>query len=145
VRSRHGGGLQPRNLAPSRLTFDLALDPLSLVSEAEASSALSRSLAPELARVPFLIAAPARLAVSCTALPSPWHPAAVAYPNLEIWLRPLIDALSGADRLLVSPSLVDSIRVATRSAQQDVGRLWVTLTYAPDRLLTKRPLGAVAS
>jgi hypothetical protein len=126
------------------LTFHLALDPMSLVSEAEASDAFTRVLVPELTRVPFLIAAPVSLTVACAALPSTWHPDAVEYPNLERWLRPLIDALSGTDRLLASPSLVGSITVATRGPGEDVRRLSIAVGFPSDRVLVRKPLRVVA-
>ena len=143
MRTRQAADLEATFLAQSALTFDLALDPMSLVSEAEASAAFARSLAPQVSGVPFLIDAPVTLAVACRSLPSPWHPATVVYPNLEKWLRPLIEALSGADRLLVSPSLVGSISVTTRTTEDDLVGLSVTLTYPPDRLLAKSPLRVV--
>jgi hypothetical protein len=144
VRTGQAVDLEAIFLDQSELTFDLALDPMSLVSEAEASAAFARSLPPQLSRVPFLIAAPVALTVACRALPSPRHPGTVVYPNLERWLRPLIEALSGADRLLVAPSLVGSISVATRAGEDDSDTLSITLTYPPDRLLPKsRQPGAV--
>jgi hypothetical protein len=130
-------------LAQSALTFDLTLDPMSLASEAAASAAFARLLAPQASRVPFLIAAPVTLAVACRSLPSPWHPATVVYPNLEKWLRPLIEALTGADRLLVSPSLVGSISVTTQTTEDELVGLSITLTYPPDRIVAKTPLRVV--
>jgi hypothetical protein len=143
VRTGQVVDLEARFLDRSALTFDLALDPRSLASETEAAAAFARSLAPQASRVPFLIAAPVTLTVACRALPSPWHPETVVYPNLERWLRPLIDALSGADRVLVSPSLVGSISVTTRTTQDELEGLSVTLRYPPDRLLAKSPLRVV--
>jgi hypothetical protein len=144
VRSRQGAALEPGFADQSQLTFDLALDPMSLGSEAEAYDAFARVLAPELNSVPFLIAAPGSLTVSCTAVPSPWHPDAVEYPHLETWLPPLIDALSGADRLLVSPSLIASIKVTTRRPEEDCHGLSITVSYPSGGVLTKRPLRSVA-
>jgi hypothetical protein len=136
--------LEATFLDQSTLSFDLTLDPASLVSEAEASAAFARSLVPQVGRVPFLIAAPVTVTVACAASPSPWHPDAVVYPNLETWLQPLIEALSGADRLLVSPSLVGSIRVTTRRPDEDADALSVAVTYPPDRLLPKSPLRVIS-
>ena len=144
VRATEAADLAAAYLDPSELTFDVALDPMSLASEAEASAAFARSLAPQLVRVPFLVAAPVTLTVSCPALPSPWHPESVVYPNLEKWLRPLIDALSGADRLLVSPSLVGTISVTTRARQGKVDGLSIAVTYPPGRLIAKSPLRVVS-
>jgi hypothetical protein len=143
VRTRQAADLEVAFLHQSELRFELALDPMSLSSDAEAAAAFARSLTPQLDRVPFLIGAPVTLTVACRATPSPWHPGAVAYPNLERWLQPLIEALSGADRLLVSPSLVGSISVVTRGDDQLDG-LSLTLTYPPDRLIPKTPLRVVA-
>ena len=144
MRTRQAVDLEATFLDQSTLTFDLALDPMSLGSEAEASAAFARSLAPQVSRVPFLIAAPVTLTVACRAQPSPWYPETVVYPNLEKWLRPLVEALSGADRLLVSPSLVGSISVTTRTSEDELEGLSVTLTYPPDRLLAKSPLRVVS-
>ena len=80
----------------------------------------------------------------CRTVPSPWQPGAVVYPHLETWLRPLIEALSGADRLLVSPSLVGSISVTTRTSEDELEGLSVMLTYPADRLLAKSPLRVVS-
>ena len=135
--------LEATFLDVSELAFDLALDPASLVSEAQAAAAFAGTLVPQVSQVPFLIAAPVTLTVACAASPSPWHPGAVVYPNLETWLQPLIEALSGADRLLVSPSLVGSIRVATRRPDQDAGVLSIAVTYPADRLLAKTPLRVI--
>jgi hypothetical protein len=140
VRTPRAVDLDAPFLDRSAVTFHLALDPRSLGSETDASAAFAHSLAPQVSRVPFLIAGPVSLTVACQALPSPWHPRTVVYPNLEKWLRPLIEALSGADRLLVSPSLVGSISVTTRTMQGDPEGMSVTLTYPPDRLLAKNPL-----
>ena len=140
MRTRQAADLEATFLAQSALTFDLALDPMSLASEAEAAAAFARALAPQLVGVPFLIAAPVALTVACRALPSTWHPGTVVYPNLEKWLRPLVEALSGADRLLVSPSLVGSVSVTTRTTSDESEGLSITLTYPPDRLLAKSPL-----
>jgi hypothetical protein len=144
VRTRRVADIEATFLDQSALTFDLALDPRSLASEAEASAAFARVLAPQVSGVPFLIAAPVTLSVACRTLPSPWHPETVVFPNLERWLRPLIEALSGADRLLVSPTLVGSISVTARTAEDELEGLSVTLTYPPDRLLAKSPLRVVS-
>jgi hypothetical protein len=143
VRTRQAVDLELTFPDRSELTFDLALDPLSLVGEAEASAAFAQALVPQLDAVPFLIGAPVTLTVACPALASPWHPGAAVYPHLERWLQPLIEALSGADRLLVSPSLVGAIRVVTRTRDDELDGLSVTLTYPPDRLLPKTPLRVV--
>ena len=140
MRTRQAVDLEATFLDQSTLTFDLALDPMSLASEAEASAAFADALVPQVTGVPFLIAAPVSLTVACKSVPSPWHPGASVYPNLERWLRPLIEALSGADRLLVSPTLVGSISVTARTTQDELEGLSVTLTYPPDRLLAKSPL-----
>jgi hypothetical protein len=143
VRAPQVVDLDAISVARSQLTFDLALDPASLVSEAEASAGFARVLVPQVMGVPFLIGAPVSLTVACSAHASPWQPGAVVYPNLETWLRPLTEALSGADRLLVTPSLVGSIRVVTRTAEDGEG-LTVTVTYPPDRMLAKTPLRVVS-
>ena len=142
VRTRQAADLEVAFLHQSELRFELTLDPMSLSSDAEAAAAFARSLTPQLDRVPFLIGAPVTLTVACRAMPSPWHPEAVVYPNLERWLQPLIEALSGADRLLVSPSLVGSINVTTRAGDELDG-LSLTLTYPADRLIPKVPLRVV--
>ena len=144
MRTRQAVDLEAPFLDHSALTFDLALDPMSLASEAEASAAFARSLVPQVSGVPFLIAAPVNLTVACRTVPSPWQPGAVVYPHLETWLRPLIEALSGADRLLVSPSLVGSISVTTRPGRREADGLSITLTYPPDRLIAKSPLHVVS-
>jgi hypothetical protein len=62
-----------------------------------------------------------------------------------MWLRPLVDTLSGTDRLLVSPSMVSSLRITTRSRDEDLDTLALTLSYRSDRMLGKRPLRVVTS
>jgi hypothetical protein len=135
--------LEATFLDQSELAFDLALDPASLVSEAQASAAFAGTLVPQVSQVPFLIAAPGCHGEGEAAHATVRVTGAVVYPNLETWLQPLIEALSGADRLLVSPSLVGSIRVATRRPDQDAGVLSVAVTYPADRLLAKTPLRVI--
>jgi hypothetical protein len=145
VRARQTAGFDTETGERSQLTFDLALDPASLGTRAQASAALERALAPELSRVPFVITGPVTLTVTCPAVLSPWHPDAVDYPNLQTWLWPLIDALSGADRLLVSPALVGAVHITTRNAREDFDGLSLTLAYPSRRVLEKTPLRTVAS
>jgi hypothetical protein len=145
VRARQGAAFDTEPVDRSQLRFDLALDPASLATPGQASAAFADALVPQVSRTSFLIAGPVTVTVACGTVLSPWHPDAVEYPNLRTWLRPLIDALSGADRLLVSPTLVAAVQITTRNPGEKLDGMSLTLTYSSRRVLARTPLHGVAS
>jgi hypothetical protein len=63
-----------------------------------------------------------------------------AEPDLDNWLKPLIDSFVGADRLLVDDSLIRSVEVSWGEGSVSKSVLQVRLDYDADHRLMKRGL-----
>jgi hypothetical protein len=123
--------------------LDLAADPLALVTPARARDVLERELLEPLGRVPYVVTSPVTLQVWCPTRPS-WQPGAVDYPNLDRWLRPLVDALAGAQRLLLSGSQVMTVDARTAPPPGERRGLSVRVAFASDACVPKTTLRLVA-
>jgi ribosomal protein L14 len=125
------------------LSVEVAADPVALGSEAAARATFTREVTQRVAVLPYLLAAPVTLRVSCPTRPVRAE-GLVEYPNLAIWLAPLLDALAGAGRLLLSTSQVSDIQVTTTRPSDPAGTLVVTVIHRPDQRLSRADLRLVA-
>jgi hypothetical protein len=124
------------------LSLELSVDPVALVSRAEARAVLTRQVAQRVAGLPYLLASPVTLRVSCPTRPV-LAPGLVEYPNLARWLAPLTEALVGAGRVLLSTSQVTDVQVTTAPPDAPPN-LVVTLIHRPGQRLSKADLRLVA-
>jgi hypothetical protein len=121
------------------VSFALAVDPVSLVSEPVAAAAFAREVAARASAVPFVLAGPVTLTVRCVALPSR-HPRTVVYPNLDRWIAALLESLAGAERVLLGSSQVTRIMVSTKAPFADPRTLSISLAYRTEQCLPKAQL-----
>src|SRR4051812_16133102 len=118
------------------LNVELAADPVALVSDAEARSAFAPQVAQQVAGLPYVLAGPVTLRVSCPTRPFRTD-GLVEYPNLATWLAPLLEAFTGAGRLLFSTAQVTDIQVVTAAPSDPPARLSVTVVHRPDQRLPR--------
>src|SRR4051812_27774779 len=104
------------------LNVELAADPVALVSDAEARSAFAPQVAQQVAGLPYVLAGPVTLRVSCPTRPFRTD-GLVEYPNLATWLAPLLEAFAGAGRLLLSTAQVTDIQVVPAAPPAPPARL----------------------
>jgi hypothetical protein len=118
------------------LNLELAADPVALVSDAEARAAFAQQVAQQVAGLPYMLAGPVTLRVSCPTRPV-GADGLVEYPNLAMWLAPLLEAFTGAGRLLLSKAQVTDIQVVTAAPSDPPARLSVTVIHRPDQRLPR--------
>ncbi len=126
----------------SHVSFTAAVDPEALVSEAAARSAFIGEVSDRVAALPFVVASPVTLRVTCATRPVR-APGLVEYPNLHRWLGPLIEALTGAGRMLLGRSQVTAVDVTTIAPPADRRTLPVTVVYDEEQRLSKADLRLV--
>ena len=124
------------------LRLEVAADPAALSSQARARATFTSQVAERVAALPYLMAAPVTLRISCPTRPVRAE-GLVEYPNLATWLAPLLDALTGAGRLLLSTSQVSDIQVTTTSPADPPGTLVVSVIHRPEQRLCKADLRLV--
>ncbi len=119
--------------------LDLAVDPSALVTASRARDAFERVLPEPLGRLPYVVTTPVTLEVVCPTRPSPQR-GLVEYPNIDRWLRPLTDALAGAERLLLAGSQVMTVNVRTAAPSTDQRRLSIRVTSVNAQRVLKADL-----
>jgi hypothetical protein len=113
------------------LEFLVDLEPVSLQARASARQAFDDALGRTLGEFDFVIDSQVVLTVHWYGVPHVrWE--TDRYPDLDNWLKPLIDAFVGADRLLVDDSLIRSIEVTWHEAPVEQSRVAVRVDF--DRL-----------
>ncbi len=120
----------------------IAVDPSVLVSQAAARDAFAREVSERVAELPYVVASPVTLELACASRPSR-HPGLVEYPNLDRWLRPLIEALTGARRLLLGTTQVRTVDVSSMAPSADPRALLVRVVHDEDQRLPKAGLRLV--
>ncbi|GAA2351947.1 hypothetical protein [Dactylosporangium salmoneum] len=119
-----------------QLTFSLEVEPVSLQAKKTARAAFDAALAATLAAFDFVIDSQVALSVRQWAVPRRRWESDVE-PDLDNWLKPLIDSFVGADRLLVDDSLIRSVEVSWGEGSVSKSVLRVRLDYDADHRLMK--------
>lgn len=122
-----------------RLEFGIDVEPVSLQARASARQTFDQALARTLREFDFVIDSQVTLTVHWYDVPRiRWQ--TDRYPDLDNWLKPLIDAFVGADRLLVDDSLIRSVEVTWHEGFVTQSRIKVRIDYDADHRLSKAGL-----
>lgn len=136
-----GDAPQPRRggLDDGRIDFRVDVEPVSLQSKAFARKAFDGALRDVLHQFDFVIDSQVILTVDWYGVPRVrWQ--TDRYPDLDNWLKPLIDAFVGADRLLVDDSLVRSVQLTWHEGMVEASSIHVRLDFDGDHTLAKESL-----
>lgn len=121
------------------MTFNVKVEPTSLQAKKTARVAFDNALASVLRGYDFVIDSQVTLSVRQWAVPRRrWE--MDAEPDLDNWLKPLIDSFVGADRLLVDDSLIRSVEVSWGEGNVRRSVLRVRLKFDADHRLAKKGL-----
>ncbi|GAB3831722.1 hypothetical protein ACFPIJ_29480 [Dactylosporangium cerinum] len=112
---------------------------MSLQAKKTARAAFDAALAAKLAAFDFVIDSQVTLSVRQWAVPRRRWESDVE-PDLDNWLKPLIDSFVGADRLLVDDSLIRSVEVSWGEGSVSQSVLQVRLDFDTDHRLMKNGL-----
>ncbi|WP_030273821.1 hypothetical protein [Micromonospora globosa] len=122
-----------------RLSFTLEVEPVSLQAKKSAREAFDSSLQSALAAFDFLIDSQVGISVRHWAIPRRrWE--TDMDPDLDNWLKPLIDAFVGSDRLIVDDSLIRSVDLSWGEGQVTTTTIHIRLDFDPDHRLKKQGL-----
>jgi Holliday junction resolvase RusA-like endonuclease len=121
------------------LQFGIDIEPVSLQSRVSARQAFDDALARTLGEFDFVIDSQVTLTVHWYGVPHiRWQ--TDRYPDLDNWLKPLLDAFVGADRLLVDDSLIRSVELTWHEGYVAQSRIEVRLDFDADHRLPKAGL-----
>jgi Holliday junction resolvase RusA-like endonuclease len=119
--------------------FRVRVEPVSLQAKKTARAAFDRQLANALNAYDFLINSQVTMSVR------QWAPPRRRWetnndPDLDNWLKPLIDSFVGADRLIVDDSLIRSIEVTWSEGVVTESILDIRLDFDAEHRLDKKSL-----
>ena len=121
------------------LTFGISVEPVSLQARRSARQVFDEALSEALGQFDFVIDSQVTLTVHWYGVPRiRWQ--TDQFPDLDNWLKPLIDSFVGADRLLVDDSLVRSIEVTWHEGLVTESRIGVRLDFDADHRMPKAGL-----
>lgn len=122
--------------AVGKLEITLAADPASLQSKKSSREVFDAAMTAELAKYDFLIDWQLSITVDWYGSPRRrWETDEL--PDLDNWLKPLIDSITGPDRLLVDDSQIKSIDVAFLEGRAEASHIHITMDFMPGRSLPK--------
>lgn len=122
-----------------QLRFALEVEPVSLQSKPAARAVFDGVLADKLQEFDFLIDSQVSLTVRWWGVPRlRWE--TDVYPDLDNWLKPLIDAFVGPSRLLVDDSLIRSVDLSFGEGLVARSQLDIALSFDAQHRLPKQGL-----
>lgn len=122
-----------------QLAFRVRVEPVSLQARKTARAAFDQQLARALSAYDFVIDSQVTITVRQWAAPRRrWE--SNTDPDLDNWLKPLIDSLVGADRIIVDDSLIRSIEVTWGEGAVAESVLDIRLEFDAEHRLDKKDL-----